>query len=159
MSTSTNQNPSFQYLRSKLREWQAADLLWPGEQSRRQFRTVAPVSLLPLVQDLHQALEGEGLRATVREASQDLGVLSLTIDDLDIEVSFAPCDMPEAFRLSTCRMGSQEADVIRLLAYRDLTTDVAGVMGVIEDAVLCALGPRRATTADAVGEPPVDLRS
>jgi len=148
MSTSTNQNPSFQYLRSKLREWHAADLLWPGEQSRMQFLALAPVSLLPLVQDLHQALEAQGLRATIREASQDLGFLSLTIDDLDIEVSFAPCDMPEAFRLSTCRTGSQDADVTRLLAYRDLDTDVAGVVGVIEEAVLCALGPRRATKAD-----------
>lgn len=159
MSTSTNQTPPFQYLRSKLREWHAADLLLPGEQSRRQFRTVAPVSLLPLVQDLHQALEGESLRATVREASQDLGVLSLTIDDLDIEVSFTPCDMPEAFRLSTCRMGSQEAHFTRLVAYRDLTTNVAGIMGLIEEAVLCALGPRRATKAESIGEPSCGPRS
>ncbi len=151
MSTSTH--PPFQYLRSKLREWHAADLLRPGEQSRKQFLALAPVSLLPLVQDLHLALEGEGLRATIREASQDLGFLSLTIDDLDIEVSFAPCDMPEAFRLSTCRMGSQEARFTRLLAYRDLNTDVAGVMGMIEEAVLRALGPRRATTAESAGEP------
>lgn len=157
MSTSTH--PPFQYLRSKLREWQAADLLRPGEQSRKQFLALAPVFLLPLVQDLDQALKGEGLRTTIREASQDLGVLSLTIDDLDIEVSFTPCDMPEAFRLSTCRMGSQEAHFTRLVAYRDLTTNVAGVMGVLEEAVLCTLGPRRATTADSVGEPPIDLHS
>lgn len=157
MSTSTH--PPFQYLRSKLREWHAADLLRPGEHSRRQFRTVVPASLLPLVQDLHQALEAEGLRATIREASQDLGFLSLTIDDLDIEVSFASCDMPDAFRLSACRMGNQEAHFTRLVTYRDLTTDVAGVMSTLEEAVLCALGPRRATTAESIGEPPVDLRS
>lgn len=157
MSTSTH--PPFQYLRSKLREWREGDLLRPGEHSRRQFRTVAPVSLLPLVKDLHQALEAEGLRATVREMSLDLGFLSLMIDDVDIEVSFAPCDMPDAFRLSICRMGSQEADFTRLLAYRDLDTNVAGVMSVIEEAVLCALGPRRATKSSPVDEPPSDPRS
>lgn len=151
MSMSTK--PPFQYLRSKLREWQAADLLRPDECSRRQFRTIAPSSLLPLVKDLHQAVEAEGLRATIREASQDLGFLSLTIDDLDIEVSFAPCDMPDAFRLSICRVGSQDADSTRLLAYRDLTTNLVGIMGLIEEAVLCALGPRRATQPHALGEP------
>lgn len=74
MSMSTK--PPFQYLRSKLREWQAADLLRPDECSRRQFRTIATSSLLPLVKALHQAVEAEGLRATIREASQDLGFLS-----------------------------------------------------------------------------------
>lgn len=151
MSMSTK--PPFQYLRSKLREWQAADLLRPDECSRRQFRTIATSSLLPLVKALHQAVEAEGLRATIREASQDLGFLSLTIDDLDIEVSFAPCDMPDAFRLSIFRARSQDADSTRLLAYRDLTTNLVGIMGLIEEAVLCALGPRRATQPHALGEP------
>mgnify|MGYP001260402646 FL=1 len=152
MSTSTH--PPYQYLRQKIREWQAGDLLQPVDQRLRQFRTITPVALLPLVRDLQQALEAEGLRATVREMSLELSFLSLTVDDFDIEVSFGPCDAPDACQMTTCRMGSPEPAATRLLAYRDLETDVAGVMGRLEEAVLCALGPRRATTGNPVGEPP-----
>lgn len=151
MSMSTN--PPFLHLRSKLREWQPGSLLRPNDHSLRQFRTVAPVSLLPLVKDLHEALEAEGLRATVREMVQDLGFLSLTIDDFDIEVSFTPCEAPNVFRMSTCRMGNQESSLTRLLAYQDLGADRAGVMGLVEESVLWALDPQRATKPNPVGEP------
>ena len=157
MSMSTH--PPYQYLRRKIREWQAGDLLQPVDQRLRQFRTIAPVALLPLVRDLQQALAAEGLRATVREMSLELGFLSLTIDDFDIEVSFGPCDAPDAFLMTTCRMGSPEPATTRLLAYQDLDTDIAGVMGHLEESVLCALGPRRATTRNPVGEPPAGPRS
>lgn len=151
MSTSTH--APYQSLRRKIREWHAGNLLRPVDESLSQFRTLAPVSLLPLVRDLQQALEAEGVRATLREMVQDLGVLRLTIDDFDIEVSFGPYDAPDVFQMSTCRMGSQESGVTRLLAYRDLDTDLAGVMSLIEESVLCVLGPRRATQPRAFGEP------
>ncbi|MBS0174448.1 MAG: hypothetical protein JSR64_10470 [Nitrospira sp.] len=157
MSTPTH--PPYQYLRRKIREWQAGDLLRPVDQRLRQFRAMAPVSLLPLVKDLQQALEAEGLWATVRDMSLELGVLSLTIDDFDIEVSFEPCDAPDALVMTTCRMGSSEPAATRLLAYQDLDTDIAGVMGHLEESVLCALGPRRASTRNPVGEPPAGPRS
>lgn len=144
MSTPTQ--PPYQYLRRKIREWQAGDLLRAVDQRLRQFRAMAPVSLLPLVKDLQQALDAEGLWATVREMSLDLGVLSLTIDDFDIEVSFEPCEAPDALVMTTCRMGCSEPAATRLLAYQDLDTNIAGVMGHLQEAVLCALDPRRAST-------------
>lgn len=107
----------------------------------------------PPAPDLHEALEAEGLRATVREMVQKSGVLSLTIDDFDIEVSFSPHDTPNVFQLSTCRIGNQESSLTRLLAYQDLVTDLAGVVGLVEESVLWALGPRRATQPRAFGEP------
>ena len=152
-------NPPFHDLRSKLREWKAGDLLRPGEHSRGQFRAVAPISLLPPGQ---RAAPGVGSRGPSGHRPRGVsgpGLPQLTIDDVDIEVSFAPCDIPDAFRLSTCRMGSQDAEFTRLLAYRDLGADVAGVMGVIEEAVLCALAPRRTTKPSPIGEPPSVSRS
>lgn len=117
------------------------DLLRPVDQRLKQFRTIGPVALLPLVRDLQQALEAEGLRATVRELSLELIFLSLTIDDFDIEVSFEPCDASDALLMTTCRMGSPEPAATRLLAYQDLDTDIAGVMGHLEESVLCAIEP------------------
>jgi hypothetical protein len=70
-----------------------------------------------------------------------MGFISLTIDDFDVELSFWPCEYPHAFRMFTCRMASQEAEVTRVLAYRDLEMDVSGVLKVLEEAVLCAWGP------------------
>jgi hypothetical protein len=69
-----------------------------------------------------------------------MGFISLTIADFDVELSFGPCEYPHAFRMFTCRMASQEAVVIRVLACRDLEMDVSGVLKVLEDAVLCAWG-------------------
>lgn len=143
----------FHTLRSKIREWKAEDLLQPGDQSLRQFRRVAPAYLLPIVTELQEALEAEGLRATIREMSEEMGFLSLTIDDFDIEISFGPGEYPHAFRMFACRTASQEPVVTRLMAYRDLELGAPCVMGAIEEAVLCALGPRRANTPTEAGEP------
>lgn len=151
MPTSTHR--PFACLRTTLRDWRAEGLLTLNDQSLSEFRTIAPVWLLPIVKDLHEALEAEGLRATVREMVQDWGVLSLTIDDFDIEVSFAPHDTPNIFRMTIGRMGTQASSLTRLLAYQDLDTERAGVMGRLEESVLWALGPRRATQSYALGEP------
>lgn len=137
----TPTHPPYQYLRRKIREWQAGDLLRPVDQRLEQFRTIGPVAFLPLVRDLQQALEAEGLRATVRGVSLELNFLSLTIDDFDIEVSFEPCDALDAPLVTTCRMGSSEPAATRLLVYQDLDSDIAGVMGHLEESVLCALEP------------------
>lgn len=146
--------PRFHYLRSKIREWKAGDLLHPGDLSLKQFQQIAPLHLLPMLADLHQALEAEGLRTTVRDMAEEMGFISLTIDDFDVELSFGPCEYPHAFRMFTCRMASQEAVVTRVLTYHDLEMDVSGVLKVIEEVVLCALGPRRANGPKEGGEPP-----
>ena len=89
---------------------------------------------------LQEALEAEGPQATVRNMSEDMSFISLTIDDFDVELSFGPCEYPQGFRMFTCRMASQETVVTRVLAYRDLEMDVSGVLKVLEEAVLCAWG-------------------
>ena len=155
MSTSTH--PPFTCLRNTLRDWRAEGLLRGSHQAMSQFRSIAPVSLLPIVKDLHEALEAEGLRATIRDTVQDFGVLSLTIDDFDVEVSFAPDDIPNLCRMTTCRMGTPQSSLTRLLAYQDLDTDLAGVTGLVEESVLMALTPRRAPGPDPLGEPSATL--
>lgn len=131
----------FHTLRSKIREWKAGDLFQPGEQSLRQFRKLAPVHLLPIMTELQQALEAEGVRATVREMSEEMGFLSLTIDDFDIELSFGPSEYRQSFRMFTCQTAGREPVVTRLLAYRDLELGAPSVLGAIEEAVLCASIP------------------
>jgi len=90
---------------------------------------------LPILKGLHEALEAEGLRSTVRDTVRDFGVLRLTIDGFHVEVSFAPNDVPNVCRMTTCRMGSQQPGLSRLLAYQDLDTHLASVMGLIEESV------------------------
>ncbi|KXJ98746.1 MAG: hypothetical protein UZ03_NOB001003537 [Nitrospira sp. OLB3] len=155
MSISTH--PPFECPHNTLRDWRAEGLLTDNHQALSQFRSIAPVSLLPIMKDLHEALEAEGLRATVRDTVLDFGVLSLTIDDFDVEVSFAPDDIPNLCRMITCRMGTPQSSLTRLLAYQDLDTDRAGVMGLVEESVLRALAPRRATGPDPLGEPSTTL--
>lgn len=155
MSTSTPL--PFERLRNTLRNWRAEGLLISNHQALSQFRTIAPVSLLPIVKDLHAALEAEGLRTTIRDTVRELGVLSLTIDDFDVELSFAPDDVPNVCRMATCRMGTPQSSLTRLLAYQDLNTDLAGVTGLVEESVLRALAPRRATGPDPLGEPSTTL--
>ncbi len=70
------------------------------------------MSLLPHARDLHQTLEAEGLRATIHDLFLDLVVLSLTVDDFDLEVSFHPSDTPDAFQLPTCSMGARDPSTV-----------------------------------------------
>ena len=155
MSTSTH--PPFTCLRNTLREWRAEGLLRDNHQALSQFRSIAPVSLLPILKDLHQALEAEGLRTTIRDTIWELGVLSLTIDDFNVELSFALDDVPNVCRMATCRMGTPQSSLTRLLAFQDVDTDLAGVMGLVEESVLRALAPRRAPGPDPLGEPSATL--
>lgn len=150
---SSSSQPRFSYLRRKVREWKLGDLLHPGAQSMERFRRIAPSHLLPIVTDLQQALEAEGLRATVRDMSEEMGFLTLTIDDFDIELSFWPHEHPHAFRMFTCRRAEPEHDSTRLLAYRDLESDTSPVIEMIEESILRALGPRRASEEEESSEP------
>lgn len=79
------------------------------------------------------------------------------IDNFDVEVSFAPDDIPNLCRMTTCRMETPQSSLTRLLAYQDADTDLAGVMGLVEESVLRGLAPRHAPGPDPLGEPSATL--
>lgn len=57
----------------------------------------------------------------------------------------------------TCQMGIPQSSLTRLLAYQDVDTNLAGVMGLVEESVLRALAPRHAPGPDPLGEPSATL--
>lgn len=113
---------------------------------------------LPLVWDLQQRFEAEGLRAPIREVSLGLRFLSHTIDNFDIEVAFEPCDATSAFW-----MHPAEWVVSKLLPHGCwpiwTLRALSRVMGQLENAILFSMGPRGASTRNSVGEPPGGSRS
>lgn len=142
---SVTPRPKFSYLRSKIREWKAGDLLRPCDQSREQFWLMAPIHLTQILEELQQALEAEGIRATVQVWSEDARQMSLSIDEYDLELSFGPDGNPHAFQVRVCQRATQENEYSKLIPYRQLRHDLDRVLELIEDAVLCVLGPRRAS--------------
>lgn len=59
--------------------------------------------------------------------------------------------------MTTCRMETPQSSLTRLLAYQDADTDLAGVMGLVEESVLRGLAPRHAPGPDPLGEPSATL--
>lgn len=142
---SSTPHPPFRHLRSKIQEWKAGDLLQTGEQSWQQFQQVAPLHLAPIVAALQDALQAEGLRATIHDMSNERRHLSLLIEPFDIAITFGPDENPHRFHLSACRRANPEDECKALIAYQDLELDLGHVMEIIEDVVLRILGPRRAS--------------
>ncbi len=142
---SSPSQPPFRYLRSKIQEWKAGDLLQTGEQSWHRFRHVAPLQLTPIMTALQEALQAEGLRATIHNLSDERHHLSLLIEPFDIAITFGPDENPHRFHLSACRRANQEDECKALIAYQDLELNLGHVMEIVEDVVLRILGPRRAS--------------
>ncbi|MCP9455475.1 MAG: hypothetical protein NNA18_05125 [Nitrospira sp.] len=68
---SSPSHPPFRHLRSKIQEWKAGDLLRTREQSWHRSRQVAPLQLAPIMTALQEALQAEGLRATIHNISEN----------------------------------------------------------------------------------------
>lgn len=141
---SSPSQPPFRHLRNKIHEWKAGDLLQTGEQSWQQFRQVAPLHLAPIVAALQEAIQAEGLRATIHNMSDERRHLSLLIEPFDIAITFGPDENPHLFHLSACRRANPEDECKALIAYRDLELDLGRVIEIIEDVALRIIGPRRA---------------
>lgn len=142
---SSPSQPPFRYLRSKIQEWKAGDLLQTGEQSWQQFRQVAPLHLAPIVTALQEVLQAEGLRATIHDLSDERRQLSLLIEPFDIAITFGPDENPHLFQMSACRRANPEDECKALISYQDLELDLGHVIAIIEDVVLRILGPRKAS--------------
>lgn len=142
---SSPSHPPFRHLRSKIQEWKAGDLLQTGEQSWQRFRQVAPLQLAPIVAALQDALQAEGLRATIHNLSDERRHLSLLIEPFDIAITFGPDQNPHCFQMSACRRANPENECTALISYQDLELDLGHVMEIVEDVALRILGPRRAS--------------
>ncbi len=142
---SSPSHPPFRHLRSKIREWKAGDLFRPGDQSWELFQQIAPLHLAPIVTALQEALQAEGLRATVHDMSDERRHLSLLIEQFDIAITFGPDKNPHLFQMSACRRANSEDECKTLISYQDLELDLGHVMEIVEDVVLRILGPRRAS--------------
>lgn len=68
MESTTDAFGSFPYLRAKLQEWKANDLLQPtADLSWECFQAVATAHILPVLREVTLVLESEGLDMTLTE--------------------------------------------------------------------------------------------
>lgn len=141
---SSPSHPPFRHLRSKIKEWKDGDLLQTGEQSWQRFRQVAPLQVAPIMAALQDALQAEGLRATIHDMSDERRHLNLLIEPFDIAITFGPDKNPHLFQMSACRRANPEDECKALISYQDLELDLGHVMEIVEDVALRILGPRRA---------------
>jgi hypothetical protein len=134
---------SFTYLRNKVREWKAGDLLQPsGDQSWERFQEIATTQLTPIFEALWTVLEEEGIHATVRELSEETRAVGLSIDDHMIDLFFGPDPDPRVFQLIARRHTKRGDAYIRRIRYQLL--DLDRVRELVEELLLRLLGPRRA---------------
>ncbi len=134
----------FSYLRAKLQEWNAGDLLPPRkEQSWERFQEVAAAHLTPIVEELRQVLGEEEIPVTLRELCEETRCVGLSIDDHDIELFFAPGQDPRAFQFNARRTSASSDGYHRRIPYHQL--DRGRVTDLVEELLLRLLGPRRAT--------------
>ena len=133
---------NWSYLRQKIREWSAGDMLRPSQdEGRQQFHNRANSHFTPLLHDLKATLREEGIQATLHEPSDDDPRIGIWLEAYDIDLAFAPDQDPQIFRLTARRHSDPGAGYERRIPYRQL--DLGRVSQLVEELLLRLLGPRR----------------
>ncbi|GMV50719.1 MAG: hypothetical protein AMXMBFR67_22620 [Nitrospira sp.] len=133
---------NWSYLRQKIREWSAGDMLPPQQnECQRQFSGLVASHLEPLLLDLKATLGEEGIQATLQEHSEDYPRIGLWIEAYEIDLAFVPNTDPRIFQLTARRHSDPGAGYERRIPYRHL--DLGRVRQLVQELLLRLLGPRR----------------
>lgn len=136
---------SFTYLRSKLTEWKANDLLHPAaELTWERFQEIAITTILPVLAELQAVLESEGLEVSITELEEETRSLGLYVNDYDIGLFFSPAEEAMTLRFAARRLTSEELGYEARIPYRNLHTK--SLRALVEEALLRLLGPRRSNS-------------
>ncbi len=137
-------SPTFNYLRSKLDEWKANDLLLPAaELSWTRFQEVATSSILPVLHEAREALESAGLEVSITDLDEETRCLGLYVKDVGLFFSPAPDALTAHFmarRFTAAEQGYESRFLYRRAKPESLRR-------LVEEALLRLLGPRRANAA------------
>ena len=133
---------SFTYLRSKLTEWKANDMLQPtAELTWERFQEKAITTVMPVLAELQAVLESEGLEVSITELEEDTQSLGLYVNDYDIGLFFSPADEAMSLRFTARRLTGEELGYEARIPYPQVT--VKSLRTLVEEALLRLLGPRR----------------
>lgn len=136
---------TFTYLRSKLDEWKANDLLLPApELSWLRFQDVATSSILPVLREAKEALESAGLDVSVTDLDEETHCLGFYVKDVGL--FFTPSADGMTVHFMARRFTGQEQGYESRFLYR--RAKLEPVRRLVEEALLRLLGPRRANAVN-----------
>lgn len=136
---------SFTYLRSKLTEWKAADLLQPTtELTWKRFQEVAINVIQPVLKELQAVLESEGLEVSITELEEDTQSLGFYVNAYDLGLFFSVADEAMSLRFTARRLTGEELGYEARVPFANVRTTSMRVL--VEEALLRLLGPRRANS-------------
>lgn len=138
-------SPTFTYLRSKLEEWKANDLLLPlAELSWARFQEVATDDILPILCEAKDALEATGLEVQITDLNEDTRCLGFYVNDVGL--FFAPSEDAMTVHFMARRFTAKEQGYESRFLYKRAKPEM--LRRLVEEALLCLLGPRRATVVN-----------
>jgi hypothetical protein len=137
--------PTFTYLRSKLDEWKANDLLLPSaEVSWARFEEVATNDILPVLCEAKEALESAGLDVSITDLDEETRCLGFYVKDVGL--FFTPSDDGMTVHFMARRFTAKEQGYESRFLYRRAKPEP--LRRLVEEALLRLLGPRRATAVN-----------
>ena len=135
---------SFPYLRSKLTEWQANDLLVPSEVSWERFQEVATDEILPVLCEAQDALEAVGLEVSITALDEETRCLGFYVNDVGL--FFAPGEDALTVHFMARRFTAKEQGYESRFLYKRAKPEP--IRRLVEEALLRLLGPRRANAVN-----------
>ncbi len=137
--------PTFSYLRSKLQEWKANDLLLPAsELSWTRFQQIATNNIQPVLREAKDALESAGLEVSIADMDETTRCLGLYVADAGL--FFSPGDDAMTVHFMARRFTAEEQGYESRILYKRAT---AGLLRkLVEEALVRLIGPRRATAVN-----------
>ncbi len=137
--------PTFSYLRSKLDEWKANDLLLPSaEVSWARFEEVATSDILPALCEAKEVLESAGLDVSITDLDEEARCLGFYVKDVGL--FFTPSDDGMTVHFMARRFTAEEQGYESRILYKRATAEP--LRKLVEEALLRLLGPRRANAVN-----------
>lgn len=130
---------TFSYLRSKISEWKANDLLLPSEVSWARFQEVATNDILPVLCEAQDALEAAGLEVSITTLDEETRCLGFYVNDVGL--FFAPGEDALTVHFMARRFTAKEQAYESRFLYKRAKPEA--LRRLVEEALLRLLGPRR----------------
>ncbi|MBS0176313.1 MAG: hypothetical protein JSR64_19955 [Nitrospira sp.] len=136
---------TFTYLRSKLEEWKANDLLFPAsELSWTRFQEIGTSSILPVLREAKEALESVGLEASIADLDETTRCVGLYV--ADVGLFFSPSDDALTVHFMARRFTAEAQGYETHILYTRANGE--RLRKLVEEALMRLMGPSRANAGN-----------
>jgi len=135
---------TFSYLRSKLSEWQANDLLVQADVGWKRFQAVATSEILPVLHEAKETLESAGLDVSITDLDEETRCLGFYVNDVGL--FFTPAEDGLTVCFMARRLTGKEQGYESRFLYKRAKAEP--LCRLVEEALLRLLGPRRANAVN-----------